>query len=114
MLVVLLLGLLVLIVSPLSLAFLMMVLLGIGIGALFPLSLIVALDHADSPQETGRLMGFVQGGGYIIASVMPVLAGVIRQQTTGLAQAWMIMALGVIVLITLAVRFRPLSLRLNE
>ncbi|MGL9750455.1 MAG: hypothetical protein ACR5LC_02005 [Symbiopectobacterium sp.] len=55
-----------------------MILLGIGIGALFPLSLIVALDHANNLQETERLMGFVQGGGYIIASVMPTLAGVIR------------------------------------
>ena len=108
-LVVLLIGLLALLLSPLPLAFLIMMLLGIGIGALFPLSLIVALDHADSPQETGRLMGFVQGGGYIIASMMPLLAGIIRQHTTGLNQTWMIMAFGVVVLIMRALRFRPVG-----
>ena len=51
------------------------VLAGLGIGALFPLSLIITLDHAHSPQQAGSLMGFVQGGGYVIASVMPVVAG---------------------------------------
>lgn len=100
-----------LLLAPLGLAFGIMVLLGIGIGALFPLSLIVALDHAASPQETGRLMGFVQGGGYIIASLMPVLAGAIRQHSSGLQQAWMVMALGVIVLIIMALRFRPHTVR---
>lgn len=104
-------GMAALLLAPLSLAFLIMVLLGIGIGALFPLSLIVALDHAASPQETGRLMGFVQGGGYIIASVMPVLAGTIRQHTSGLDQAWMIMAAGVVALIIMALRFRPHAVR---
>ncbi|MCW2473367.1 MFS transporter [Candidatus Symbiopectobacterium sp. NZEC151] len=110
-LVLLLAGMMLLLIAPLSLAFVAMVLLGMGIGALFPLSLIVALDHATNVQETGRLMGFVQGGGYIIASVMPTLAGVIRQHTEGLEQAWTIMAWGVVVLIVMAFRFRPLNVR---
>lgn len=104
-------GMILLLMAPLSLAFVAMIFLGIGIGALFPLSLIVALDHATNVQETGRLMGFVQGGGYILASVMPTLAGVIRQHTEGLEQAWTIMAWGVVVLIVMAFRFRPLSAR---
>ncbi|WP_438801487.1 MFS transporter [Candidatus Symbiopectobacterium endolongispinus] len=102
-------GMILLLMAPLSLAFVAMILLGIGIGALFPLSLIVALDHATNVQETGRLMGFVQGGGYILASVTPTLAGVIRQHTEGLEQAWTIMAWGVVVLIVMAFRFRPSS-----
>lgn len=106
-LVLLLIGMVLLVVAPLSLAFVAMIFLGVGIGALFPLSLIVALDHATSAQETGRLMGFVQGGGYILASLMPTLAGVIRQHTEGLEQAWMIMAWGVVVLILMAFCFRP-------
>lgn len=108
-LVLLLAGMMLLVIAPLSLAFVAMILVGMGIGALFPLSLIVALDHATNAQETGRLMGFVQGGGYILASLMPTLAGVIRQHTAGLEQAWMIMACGVVVLIVMAFFFRPSS-----
>lgn len=110
-LVLLLMGMILLVVAPLSLAFVAMIFLGVGIGALFPLSLIVALDHATSTQETGRLMGFVQGGGYILASLMPTLAGVIRQHTEGLEQAWIIMAWGVVVLILMAFYFRPVNTR---
>lgn len=63
-------GLVCLITMPLTLALPAMILLGSGIGALFPLSLIVALDHADEPTSAGRLTAFVQGGGYIIASIV--------------------------------------------
>jgi cyanate permease len=55
-----------------------MILPGLGIGSLFPLSLIVTLDHADDPARAGRLTAFVQGGGYIIASIMPFVAGWMR------------------------------------
>nr|WP_281411207.1 MFS transporter [Rhizobium sp. BK316] len=55
-------GLVCLITMPLALALPAMILLGLGIGALFPLSLIVTLDHADEPTSAGRLTAFVQGG----------------------------------------------------
>ncbi|WP_315707779.1 MFS transporter [Brenneria uluponensis] len=103
----LLLGMLGLIFAPVLLAFPIMILLGLGIGALFPLSLIIALDNVDIPQQAGALMGFVQGGGYIIASLMPLVAGFIRQHSTGLEQAWVIMTAGVIVLMLMALRFSP-------
>lgn len=103
----LLLGMAGLILVPLTLVLPIMVALGLGIGALFPLSLIIALDQADDPRQAGALMGFVQGGGYLIASLMPLLAGFIRQHTSGLNQAWLIMAAGVVVLILMALRFGP-------
>ncbi len=102
-------GLFCLIIAPLPLALPACLLLGCGIGALFPLSLIVALDHADSPSRAGELASFVQGGGYIIASCMPLLAGVLRDRFADLTQAWMIMALGAVVLIGLSTRFAPAS-----
>ena len=49
----------------------------------------------------------MQGGGYIIASSMPFIAGLIRQHSSSLAQAWMVMAAGVVVLLLIAVRFAP-------
>jgi len=100
-------GLICLITMPLTMALPAMILLGLGIGALFPLSLIVTLDHADEPASAGRLLAFVQGGGYIIASVMPFAAGWLRAHSDDLSQAWVMMALGIGLLILLAMRFAP-------
>ncbi|MGK5008187.1 MFS transporter [Janthinobacterium sp. MDB2-8] len=100
-------GLACLIVAPAQLALPAVILLGCGIGALFPLSLIVSMDHVHDPASAGALLGFVQGGGYIIASSMPFIAGLIRQHSSSLAQAWMVMAGGVVVLLLIAVRFAP-------
>ena len=100
-------GLACLIAAPAQLALPAVVLLGCGIGALFPLSLIVSMDHVADPAGAGALLGFVQGGGYIIASSMPFIAGLIRQHSSSLAQAWMVMAGGVAVLLLIAVRFAP-------
>ncbi len=100
-------GLACLIVAPAQLALPAVILLGCGIGSLFPLSLIVSMDHVHDPASAGALLGFVQGGGYIIASSMPFIAGLIRQHSSSLAQAWMVMAGGVVVLLLIAVRFAP-------
>ncbi|MBG0750282.1 MULTISPECIES: MFS transporter [Pectobacterium] len=108
-LIVMLVGMIGLIVVPLTFTYPIIIMLGIGIGALFPLSLIVALDQVTESHKTGSLMGFVQGGGYILASLMPLLAGFIRQHTAGLEQAWMIMTVGVAVLILMATRFAPVK-----
>lgn len=100
-------GLAGLVIAPLSMAIPAAVLLGIGIGALFPLSLIVTMDHVSDAKGAGALMGFVQGGGYIIASGMPFLAGLIREHSTNLSQAWLLMAFGIVVLMAIVMRFKP-------
>ncbi len=100
-------GLVVLIAWPQELALLAMVGLGLGIGALFPLSLIVAMDRAHGPAEAGALVGFVQGVGYLIAALFPLLAGLARQSMASLAPAWIGMALVCLVMLVLASRFAP-------
>ena len=102
-------GLACLIFAPLKLALLASLLLGFGIGALFPLSLILTLDHIHDPTEAGMLTAFVQGGGYIIASLMPLLAGVMRDQFADLTHAWVAMITGAILLLILCLRFSPSS-----
>ena len=104
-------GLACLILAPLPLALVASLLLGVGIGALFPLSLIVAMDHIDDPAQAGMLAAFVQGGGYIIASFMPLLAGVLRDQFSDLTQAWVVMLIGAVFLLALCSRFSPRSYR---
>lgn len=88
-------------------AWLPTLLLGLGIGALFPLSLIVTLDHATAPEEAGALLSFVQGGGYMLAALMPLVAGIVRDRAASLDSAWAIMSVGIVVLMFMALRFRP-------
>ncbi|WP_235440771.1 MFS transporter [Pantoea sp. RIT-PI-b] len=82
-------------------------LLGLGIGALFPLSLIVTLDHARTPEEAGALLSFVQGGGYLLAALMPLIAGMVRDRAASLDSAWAIMSVGIVLLMVMALRFKP-------
>lgn len=102
-------GLLCLLIAPQSLALPACVLLGFGIGALFPMSLIVTLDHADDPGRAGELAAFVQGGGYLIASMAPLGAGALRDRFADLSGAWLAMVFGMALLALMCMRFSPRS-----
>lgn len=102
-----LLGLAGLVWAPLTLAIPATLVLAFGLGSLFPLSLIITMDHADSPDHAGALLGFVQGGGYMIASAMPLIAGIIRGHFDDLGHAWSLMMVAAVVLMFMAARFRP-------
>lgn len=97
-------GLACLILAPVPLVLPAIVLLGLGIGALFPLTLIVTLDHAESPAEAGALLAFVQGGGYAIAALMPLVAGMIRDHLASLQWAWICMLCGSLVILIMTWR----------
>ncbi|MFI0474059.1 MFS transporter [Halomonas sp. HMF6819] len=109
-LIVLLAGLATLLIAPTTLAIAAAVLLGIGIGTLFPLSLIITMDHTHDARSASAWMALVQGGGYMIASLMPLLAGMLRDSLSSLSMAWMVMAGGVVVLIVLTGRLSPASM----
>lgn len=100
-------GLMSLIFAPGSTPVISTLLLGVGIGALFPLSLIVTFDHARTPAEAGKLLSRVQGGGYMIAALMPLLAGIVRDSSVSLKSAWLVMSAGVVVMIFIATNFKP-------
>lgn len=99
-------GLAGLVVAPLGMAVPIAILLGLGIGAIFPLSLILAMDQIDDPARSGDLLAFVQGGGYIIASLSPLGAGLLRDHMADLTQAWVLMGVGVILLGAMTLEFR--------
>lgn len=96
-----------LLVAPLALVVPITALLAIGIGALFPLSLIITLDHVADARQAGALLGFVQGGGYMLASLMPFVAGLLRGSGHDLSLAWALMLGGVGILVWMARAFRP-------
>ena len=100
-------GLLCLVFAPGTTPVLSTLLLGIGIGALFPLSLIVTFDHARTPAQAGKLLSKVQGGGYMIAALMPLVAGIVRDSSVSLNSAWLVMSAGVVLLIAIAFTFKP-------
>ncbi|MET3216745.1 UNVERIFIED_ORG: CP family cyanate transporter-like MFS transporter [Burkholderia territorii] len=100
-------GLLVMLAAPDALALPAALLLGAGIGALFPLSLIVTVDHAATPADAASLTGFVQGVGYLVAGVFPFAAGLVREHLADLTPAWIAMACLCAVLFVLAAGFAP-------
>ncbi|WP_454866654.1 cyanate transporter [Pseudomonas umsongensis] len=96
-----------LILSPEHLGLLWPCLLGLGIGGLFPMSLIVSLDHLDDPRRAGGLTAFVQGIGYLIAGLSPLVAGMIRDQFGTFEWAWWSLTGAMALMILMALRFDP-------
>ncbi|MFJ2486084.1 cyanate transporter [Pseudomonas sp. NPDC087639] len=93
--------------SPQHLSLLWPCLLGLGIGGLFPMSLIVSLDHLDNPQRAGNLTAFVQGIGYLIAGLSPLLAGMARDQLGSFEWAWWALTAVMVAMLLMVLRFDP-------
>jgi len=75
-------GLVGLLVRPTQLTLLWVIVAGWGSGA-FPLALTLVGLRSRTPVGAGRLSGFAQGWGYLVAGVGPIAAGGLRQATGG-------------------------------
>lgn len=91
--------------APAAMAWLATALLGLGIGGLFPLSLIITMDHADEPALAGQLAACVQGIGYLIASASPAIAGLLKDLMGGFEQAWLSLGVIFVGLVGMCLRF---------
>jgi CP family cyanate transporter-like MFS transporter len=96
-----------LLLAPTAYPILWSSLLGLGIGGIFPLSLIITMDHLDSPSRAGKLTAFVQGIGYIIAAFSPLVAGYLRDTFASFDYAWLLLMMVTIAMIVMALRFNP-------
>ena len=80
---------------------------GLGIGGIFPMALIVTMDHQTNSLLAGKLAGFVQGIGSMIAAVAPWVAGWIRDSLQSFTMAWVALTgLGILALL-MARAFNP-------
>ncbi|WP_322053472.1 cyanate transporter [Paraburkholderia bannensis] len=82
---------------------------GAGLGGTFSVTLVTALDHSGDHRIAARLVAFVQGLGFVIAALAPVVAGRVRDLTGGFTAAWIMLAVSITAMIVLTLAFSPRS-----
>ncbi|WP_027817012.1 cyanate transporter [Paraburkholderia bannensis] len=82
---------------------------GAGLGGTFSVTLVTALDHSGDHRIAARLVAFVQGLGFVIAALAPVVAGRVRDLTGGFTAAWIMLAVSISAMIVLTLAFSPRS-----
>jgi CP family cyanate transporter-like MFS transporter len=87
------------------------VLLGLALGAVFPLVLTLPLDVAASPAAVGSAAAFMFLGGYLLSAMGPFILGAARDLTGGFAASLWILVLVAVVLIAFIVGLSPERLR---
>jgi CP family cyanate transporter-like MFS transporter len=81
-------------------------LLGLGIGAYFPLALTLPVDVAADPADAASISALMLLVGYLLAAAAPVFLGVVRDATGSFDEVtW--------ILVGVAAMMIPLSLALN-
>jgi CP family cyanate transporter-like MFS transporter len=83
------------------------VVLGLGIGGLFPLALTLPLDYSADADEAGRLTAMTFFVGYVVAAVGPVAVGALRDATGGYAVPFVALATLSVGMLFASFRFRP-------
>ena len=107
MLVMQLLGMVGLLLSPLTGTSLWVALIGCGLGSMFHLCLTISLDHMSDARAAGYLAAFVQGIGFIITGVIPYAVGWLREVTGGFQMPWLLLIVIVIASMVTTLRFAP-------
>jgi CP family cyanate transporter-like MFS transporter len=80
---------------------------GFGLGGAFPLCIVMALDHLDNPVQAGRLVSFMQGIGFMFASLMPLLTGWFRDMSGDYTLGWQLHIVVGVVILLCTLRFNP-------
>lgn len=78
-----------LMIYPLTTAWIPSILLGIGLGGLFPLALMLPLDETNTSEDASAWTAMMQSGGYMIGGLIPVLAGIIRDFSRSYQQVFL-------------------------
>jgi CP family cyanate transporter-like MFS transporter len=88
------------VVAAPDLAFAWVSVLGLALGAVFPLVLTLPLDVADEPARVGSVAAMMLLGGYILSSTGPVALGAARDLTGDFgASLWILVGLAVVLVV---------------
>lgn len=91
-------GIIGVVVAP-DLSFGWIVVLGLSLGAVFPLLLTLPVDVSESPGEAGSVAALMLLGGYVLASTGPVVLGFARDATGNFgASLWLLVGVAVVLL----------------
>ncbi|MEW9184238.1 MFS transporter [Bacillus mycoides] len=82
-----------LMIYPLTTPWTPSILLGIGLGGVFPLALMLPLYETKTSEDASAWTAMMQSGGYIMGGFIPVLSGIARDYFDGYTQIFIIMAL---------------------
>ncbi|MBN3850254.1 CynX/NimT family MFS transporter, partial [Paraburkholderia sp. Ac-20342] len=82
---------------------------GAGLGGVFSLTLVTAMDHSADHRVAGQLVAFTQGVGFIVAALAPLVAGIVRGWSGGFVAAWIMLAGCIAAMIALTLVFSPRS-----
>jgi CP family cyanate transporter-like MFS transporter len=85
------------------------VVLGLGVGGLFPLTLTLPLDYSADADEAGRLTAMTFFVGYVVAAVGPVAVGALRDATGGYTVPFVALAALSVAMLASSLQFRPRS-----
>jgi CP family cyanate transporter-like MFS transporter len=83
------------------------VVLGLGVGGLFPLALTLPLDYSTNADEAARVTAMTFFVGYVVAAVGPVAVGALRDATGGYAVPFVALATLSLGMLAVSPRFRP-------
>ena len=83
------------------------IILGLGLGGCFSLFMLVALDHLPNPMQAGALNALIQGGGFILAALAPLVMAQLHQLSGNWASGWLYQASIAAVVLLLVMRFNP-------
>jgi len=93
-------GLVAIIGAP-DLAFLWVSILGLSLGAVFPLVLTLPLDVTDDPARVGSVAALMLLGGYFLSSMGPVVLGVARDITGDFgASLWLLVGIAIVLVVS--------------
>ncbi|MED4059706.1 CynX/NimT family MFS transporter [Priestia megaterium] len=94
---------LLLIVYPITTLWISSILLGVGLGGLFPLALMLPLNETKTSKEASSWTAMMQSGGYILGGIIPVLSGIVRDTFHTNTQVFFILIVLTICLLVLTV-----------
>jgi cyanate permease len=83
------------IASTADFAYVLVAILGLALGMVFPLVLTLPLDVADDVGRVGSVAALMLLGGYILSSLAPIVLGAVRDATGNFgASLWLLVGVG--------------------